>query len=116
MSNYIERLTGTRIQGKGLTVRPNSDTIKISTRLLDGTYTVQQIGSAATKLQISISVAEKAVLNDICSTCEPIKVYHFGKIYTGYISSQAINWSPLIPGDLVYQGTFEIVVTGEEDR
>jgi len=116
MSNHLETLTGTRIQGKGLTVRPSDDTIKIVTRLQDGTYTVQQIGSAATKLQISVSVTDKTILNGLCSTCEPIKVYHFGKIYTGYISSQSIAWSPMIPGDAVYQGTFELVVTGEEDR
>ena len=116
MSNYITTLTGTRIEGKALTVRPNENTIKIVTRMLDGSHSVQQIGSAANKLQVTFSVADKTTMNSICSTCEPIKIYHFQKVYTGIISSQDIAWSPLIPSDARYQGTFEVVVTGVDDR
>lgn len=116
MSNFLTTLAGVRIEGAALTVRPAADTIKIVSRFLDGGISIQQIGNPATTLQVTIAVRDKTVLDGICATCEPVKVYHYGKIYTGVISSQAIAWTPVIAGNRRYRGIFDIAVTEEAPR
>ena len=116
MSNFLTTLAGERIEGAGLTVRPNSDTVKVVSRFLDGSYSIQQIGQPAVTLQITVAVRDKSVLDGICGTCAPIKVYHYNKVYTGIISSTAITWSPVIVGNRRYRGAFEVSVTEEALR
>lgn len=110
MANYITRSSGVRINIRTLIVRPLSETRKILTQLLDGTYTVQQIGSAATKLDITVTTTDKSELGEICSICETITVNHYGTAYTGIISSEGITWEPVIPGNRYYRGTFSVAV------
>ena len=115
MSNFLTTLAGARIESAALTVRPNSDTVKIVSRFLDGGFSVQQIGQPATTLQITVAVRDKSVLDGICGACAPIKVYHYNKIYTGIISSSAITWLPIL-GNRRYRGSFEVSVTEEALR
>ena len=90
MANYITDLNNIRISCRGLQVRPNRDSMKVVTRMLDGQYSVQQVGSQATTLAVTLSVQDKTEMDDICATCEPIKIYHYDKIYTGIITSPSI--------------------------
>ena len=110
MANYITRSSGVRINIRTLIVRPLSETRKILTQLLDGTYTVQQIGSAATKLDITVTATDKSELDEICSNCETITVNRYGTAYTGIISSEGITWEPVTPGNRYYRGTFSVAV------
>jgi hypothetical protein len=116
MANYIEDSLSNRIPCRGLQVKPNNDTIKISTRMLDGQYSIQQIGTDATTLQVSLTVLDKDEMNEICATCEPISIYHYTKKYTGIISSQAITWQQALIMGMWYQGTFELAVSEVVDR
>lgn len=116
MANYITDIYSNKISCRGLQVRPNRDTLKIVTRMLDGQYSVQQIGTQATTLAITLSVQDKTALDKICSTCEPIMIYHFDKIYTGIITSPSIIWTPALVMDLWYQGMFELAVSEVASR
>ena len=111
MQNNISKLNGDRLIVKALQVRPIRTTKKIVTEMLDGSSSVQQISEQATKVDITVCVFDKSELDDICSTCETINVYHYGTTYTGIISSEAISWEPLLPGDRIYKGSFSLVVT-----
>jgi len=116
MANYINDTLGNRIVCRALQVKPNRDTIKINTRMVDGQFSIQQIGTAATSPQVSVTVQDKDELDDICETCEPIVIYHFTKRYTGIISSQAITWEPALIMGMWYKGTFEVAVSEVVDR
>ena len=54
MANYITDIYSNKISCRGLQVRPNRDTMKIVTRMLDGQYSVQQIGTQATTLAVTL--------------------------------------------------------------
>ena len=110
MANYITNAIGTRLAIRTLQVRPNSNTRKIVTRLLDGSHAVQQVGSEATQLEVTVQVYDKTELDAICASCAQITVYHFGTEYTGIISSDAITWVPGISGNRFYTGTFMVMV------
>jgi len=112
MINYISDLDNVRIQARSLIVRPVSSTRKIVSQLIDGSHTVQQISSAAEILQVSVIVKSKNRLDEICETCEPINIVHYGRTYTGIISSNEITWEPIMAGNRWYRGSFEFVVTG----
>ena len=111
MKNNITKQNGDRLAILALTVRPYRDTKKIVTQMLDGSYSVQQIGLESKTNEISVCVSDKVELDAICATCETISVYHYGTTYTGVISSERINWEPLLPGDSYYKGSFSLVVT-----
>ncbi len=114
--NYIADQSGNKLAYRGLSVLPVSDTLKIKTRMNDGSYTVQQIGSAAKMLTVSFIVTDTAAMDAVCESCEPIMVYTLDKIYTGIISSTAIIWIRIAPGIKKWRGTFELTVSAEEDR
>lgn len=111
MKNNITNQNGDRIELQALTVRPFRDTKKIVTQMLDGSYSVQQTGAESKVNEISVCVSDKSELDAICASCETIHVYHFGTTYTGIISSERINWGPLLKGNNYYKGTFSLVVT-----
>jgi len=111
MANYITDINGNRIACKGLQVKPNSDTLKVVTRMLDGQFSVQQVGTAAVTLQVTLQVTDKTDLDEICATCEPIYFYHYTKRYLGIITSQAITWQQTFILGMWYQGTFDIAVS-----
>lgn len=110
MQNNISKMNGDRLIVKALKVRPIRTTKKIVTEMLDGSFSVQQISEQGIQTEITVCVFDKSELDDICSTCEPINVYHYGATYTGIISSEAISWEPLLPGDRIYKGSFNLVV------
>lgn len=109
MSNYLADINGNRLSACALTVRPKAATRKIITQMLDGSHTVQQIGTAATSLKVTAVVRDKAELDTICATCAPIRVAHYGKTYTGIIADEAIDWEPVMVGDRWYRGAFEVL-------
>lgn len=111
MKNYIAKQSVDRIELLALSVRPNRSTKKIVTKMLDGSSSVQQIGNESKSTDITICVTDKQELDAICASCEQVTVYHYGEYYTGVISSEAIQWAPLLPGDRVYKGSFSLVVT-----
>jgi hypothetical protein len=113
---YITDLSGNRLAYRGLTVIDNNETLKIKTKMLDGSWSIQQIGSAAKTLTVSVIVQDTSELDDICESCESIKIYHTRKIYTGIISSESISWVKLAPGIDKRRGTFELTVSEEETR
>lgn len=110
MANYIINAIGTRLAIRTLQVRPNQSTKKITTRLLDGSHTVQQVGNVATQLEVTVQVNDKTELDAICASCEQITVYHYDAEYTGIISSDDIAWAPVMPGNRFYTGTFTVMV------
>ena len=110
MRNHISKINGDRIETLAISVRPKSETTKIVKKMLDGSYTVQQIGNPGVSLDITVCVSDKDTLDQICASCEAIIIYHYGKEYQGVISSEAISWAPLLAGDSVYKGTFSLVV------
>ena len=111
MQNNITKQNGDRLIVKALKVRPIKTTKKIVTQMLDGSSSVQQISEQATKAEITVCVFDKSELDNICSTCETINIYHYGTTYSGIISSESISWEPLLPGDRIYKGSFSLVVT-----
>ena len=110
MKNNITTVNGERLDIKALTVRPERKTIKIVTKMLDGSSSVQQIGDQATTAEISVCVTDKTELDAICAACDAISIYHYGTTYTGIITSEMIAWEPLLPGDTYYKGTFSLAV------
>lgn len=110
MSNYITNSEGTRLPIRTLQVRPIRNTRKIVTRLLDGSNTIQQVGSESIQLDITVQVYDKAPLDAVCASGETITVMHFGTSYTGVISTESIVWIPAMPGDRYYTGTFSMLV------
>ncbi len=116
MTNYVTNDSGTLIYCRGLQVRPKSSTTKITSRMLDGTYTIQQIGNAATALQVTVNVIDKTTFNGICETCAPIYIYHFNKRYQTIITSPEISWEPNTIGNDNFKGSFEAAVIEVVDR
>lgn len=110
MRNHIRKTNADRIDTLAISVRPKAETTKIVKKMLDGSYTVQQIGSSGVTLEITVCVSDKDPLDQICASCEGIIVHHYGKEYQGVISSEAISWEPLLAGDSVYKGMFSLVV------
>lgn len=110
MKNYIQKANESRADILALSVRPARESKKIVTQMLDGSYSVQQIGNQAISLEITVCVTDKSEMDLISATCEKIVVYHYGMTYTGIISSDKISWEPLLPGDRYYKGAFSMVV------
>ena len=111
MANYITNSSGVRLSIRAITARPFANTKKIVSRLLDGSYAVQQIGTAAVRVDITVVVADKTALDAICANCEPITLNHYGTIYTGVIQSEEIAWEPAMIANRWYRGAFSLVVT-----
>jgi len=117
MQNYITDDAGTLIYCRGLQVRPTRSTGKITSKLLDGSFTVQQISTnEATTLQVTVGVISKATFDAACASCEPLYIYHFDKRYHAIITSQEISWEPVATGNDNYRGTFEAAAIEVVDR
>ena len=108
--NYITDSAGARLNIRALTARPFANTRKIISRMLDGNYTVQQIGDSNGRVEITVIVADKTRLDAICATCEPITLTHYGRTYYGVIQSEEIAWEPVMIGNRWYRGSFSLVV------
>lgn len=108
--NYITNSAGARLNIRALTARPFTNTKKIVSRMLDGNYTVQQMGVGAGRVEITAIVADKTQLDAICASCEPITLTHYGKTYYGVIQSEEITWEPVMIGNRWYRGSFSLVV------
>lgn len=112
--NKITDINGSLIAYRGLTVTPECDTMKIKTRMLDGSWSIQQIGDETTKLNVSIAVTDMAALNVVCNLCMAIQIHTRDKIYTGIISSTSIAWARISRNWI--RGSFELAVSEVTDR
>ena len=91
------------------------DVVEIINRTFDGTYHVQTIGTAGTKVDVITycTKSQKAVLDNIKRTSDTIKVVFDGYYYIGLIED-SLSWNRLPNQDVPYYGTqFTLLVTSQ---
>jgi len=93
-------------------VIPGLDTIKVTNRLLDGSYHFQTIGTGVKVVSASLVATEaaKETIDTYESICTPVKVISGTKYYAGVIK-EAPSWDRLAPG--LYRASVSIVVSEE---
>lgn len=116
---YLADNTDAQLGGILAYVRDNKSQRVIETELLDGSFTVQTIGTSSMRLEIEhyCSLAVRRSLETKRDAAEPIKIYWKDKVYTGLISG-AVNhetWSRN-KTDLAEKLTFTVLVTAEADQ
>ncbi len=120
MANYLTDNSDVLIQGKLAKAKDNSAQRVIETEMLDGSFTVQTIGSPATRVEVEhyCSTATRRTLQSTAATGTPIKVYWRDKIYTGLISGGKIAWEQWsrIKTDYGDKVSFVLLVTAEADQ
>jgi len=116
MSNYLADNSDVAYEGILAKARDNATTRVIETQLLDGSYTVQTIGSAATKVSIEFhcSLTVRRLIEACASSATPIKAYAKDKVFTGLISGGAIKSDLTTAAS--WKLTFDLLVTGVIDR
>ena len=90
----------------------NPDIIKVKNRLLDGTFHVQTIGDRLDTIKVACYTdeANKARLDDMYITNEPIKLVKENKFYVGLMDNKA-EWTEFTRG--LYETSFDLVVRSE---
>lgn len=116
MSNYLANTSDVAYEGILAKARDNANTKVIETRLLDGSHTVQTIGSAATKVSIEFhcSLAVRRLIEACASSATPLKAYGTDKVFTGIISGGEIKSDYSTPS--TWKLTFDLLVTEVVDR
>lgn len=116
MNMYLADNSDVAYDGILAKARDNASSRVIETQLLDGSYTVQTIGSAATKVSIEFhcTLAVRRLIEVCASSATPIKAYAKDKIWSGLISGGAIK-SDLSGADS-WKLSFDLLVTGVIDR
>jgi hypothetical protein len=103
----------TLITDRVSSVMPGYDVIKVTNRLLDGSYHVQTIGTAARIVTATFTVTSETTkdtvdLADAQATL--LKVTGSSKYYTGIIKDTP-SWDRLAPG--IYRTTITLLVSEE---
>src|SRR5674476_728326 len=94
MLNFISNINDNGYSGFLTKAKDNASIRTIETQMLDGTFTVQTIGSSATKVSVEFycSTATRRELQTCINTCQPIKVYWLDRVWTGLISGGKLDW------------------------
>lgn len=103
---------GSLLTNRVASVIPGYDSIKITNRLLDGSFHIQTIGVGARICKASFFASESAkdTIDIYESTGTPVKVTGSGKYYTGIIKN-APEWERLAPG--LYKTSITLLVSEE---
>lgn len=92
------------------------DSIKITNRLLNGEYHIQNVGKVSTVFDIACYVTDsgKQAIDISEATGAPVKLIKNGKYYVGLIK-EVPRWDPVIDSEEEesYIGQFVIVVNEE---
>ena len=116
MSNKITTYADVEIVGTLTKARDNGVARVIEQQLLDGTFNVQTIGIAATKIDVEFycTIAVRRVLQGYANTAELIKVWWDDKIWTGHIAGGQIKWNWFT--DQENDVSFDLLVVEEEEQ
>jgi len=120
MDNYLADYNGTTYGGILAAATEKNTARVIETQMLDGSFTVQTIGSPSPKLDVEYygSTATRRLLETATAESAPVVVYWKDKVYTGLISGGQIayeRWSRN-KTELAEKVTFTLLVTGVVDR
>jgi hypothetical protein len=120
MTNYLSDLNGNPYPGILAKAKDNATIRTIETQMLDGSYTVQTIGSPSTQVQIEFysSTATRRLLQICLKTGQPIKVCWRDRIWTGIISGGELNSSVWSRNEvaLAEKLIFSVLMTAEDVR
>ena len=118
--NYIATLAESVYTGTLFDVEDSQSVRSIQTQLLNGQHTVQTIGSAAKRLNVTFycSRSTRRQIEQVQAESAYIKIYWMNRVWTGLISSKGFKiakWSRNIV-DAEEQIQFEVLVTEEGTR
>jgi hypothetical protein len=120
MENKLTNSSNVLIAGILAKAKSNAGQRVIETEMLDGSFTVQTIGSSATRIEVEhyCSTATRRILQSTAAAGEPVKVYWRDKVYTGLISGGTISWEQWsrIKTNYADKVTFVLLVTAEADQ
>lgn len=110
MRTMIYDTSGTEMVTGVVSFLKSLDQVKITTRLYDGTFQVQTVGSPASFADIDVhaTIAQKDDLNNVEATGAVLQCIKEGINYIGYIK-EAIKWSSVVD-DKLYEGTLTLLI------
>lgn len=114
--NYLADLDSVAFEGILAKARDNQQTRVIETQMLDGTFNIQTIGSAATRVAVEFycSLAVRRVLEACASSATPLKCYATGTVWTGLISGGEIKADYFSPD--LWKLAFDLLVLEADPR
>ena len=115
MSNYLAQYSDTEIEGHLTKARDNSTVRTIEKQLLDGTYVIQTVGSAATEVEVEFycELAARRELQGYANIAALIKVHWEDRSFTGHIRGGKIEWD--LFGVDEFKTNFVLLVLTEEE-
>ena len=120
MANYLSDYNGVVFSGILAKAQESAAIRTIETQMLDGSYTIQTVGSNSKKVSVEFysSTAVRRTLETFAFSGQAIKVYLRDRIWTGFISGGEIKWESWSKNHAKVQEklVFEILVTGEASR
>ena len=120
MLNYISDSNDNELSGFLSKAKDNASIRTIETQMLDGSFTIQTIGSSVSKVSVEFycCTATRRELQACISTCQPIKVYWLDRVWTGLISGGKLDWERFSRYETKIQEklAFEVLVTEEAAR
>ena len=113
MANTITTYDDTLFAGTLTKARDSQNSQFIKKRLLDGTYNIQTIGSAARTIDVEFycDIEVRRDLEDAAAAGDLIKVNYEDRIWTGLIDNADVKWDPFV--DTEERVTFVLLVTVE---
>lgn len=92
--------------------RPRTNVKKVVTRLLGGSYTVQQIGTGATSVDIQLvcSKETREQIEDISLNGGVLTAIWDEDSWSGVIEDEEIDWEPFSHGSYAEQVSFTLLV------
>jgi len=115
--DFISDTNGAVFSGILASAKASSSVRLIETRMLDGSFTVQTIGSAATWVSVEFycSTETRRLLQLFAHSGQPVRVGYRDRIWTGLIRGGEIQWERWTRNhrELQEKLRFEVLVTEE---
>lgn len=115
MANTITTYEGSAFSGTLIKARDSQNSQFIKKRLLDGTYNIQTVGSAARTVNIEFlcDIEVRRDLEDSAAAGDLLVVTYEDREWTGLIDNAEVNWSPVVDTEEIV--TFKLLVIAEAE-
>ena len=115
MANTITTYEGSAFSGTLTKARDSQNSQFIKKRLLDGTYNIQTVGSAARTVDIEFlcDIEVRRDLEDSAAAGDLLVVAYGDREWTGLIDDAEIRWNPIVDTEELL--TFKLLVIAEAE-